>query len=134
MKQRLVLFAALILAIAGCATAYGPESFKGGYEEEWITETEFIVKSRGNGFTAESFVVAMAQLRSAEIAEEKGFPYFWFTPAQARESYYNGTYAGLEFEAKVTLLPQAQTIEIEPQGSLQKTSDVIAKLRPQLTS
>jgi hypothetical protein len=75
-------FLALILAAAmflfGCAgpTSYKPKDWTGGYADFCINETTYRVNFDGNAYVTINTVKDYAILRCAELALEKGFPYF----------------------------------------------------------
>jgi len=69
----LVLF---IIALSGCATAYQPKGFSGGYSETQLGENIFKVYFRGNGYTSPERASDFSLLRSAELMMENGFRYF----------------------------------------------------------
>lgn len=74
MRKLDLLFAVAILT--GCATAYKPRGFSGGYSETQLGENVFQVAFNGNGFTSRERAADFALLRSAELALEHGFPFF----------------------------------------------------------
>jgi len=66
----------LLVLLSGCATAYQPKSFAGGYSETRLGETIFQVFFRGNAYTSRERTTDFTLLRSAELALESGFRYF----------------------------------------------------------
>ena len=76
---RLGFFGVLcVLALAGCATAYSPQTALtgNGYSETRVAVNVWEVKFEGNTFTEREKAADMALLRSAELMEEHGFRYF----------------------------------------------------------
>jgi len=67
---------ALLVLLSGCASAYQPQSFTGGYSETQLGENIFQVSFRGNGYTRPERAADFSLLRSAELTLEKGFRYF----------------------------------------------------------
>lgn len=75
MKPLLIIIT-LLAVMFGCATAYQPVSFSGGFSETRLGENVFQVSFRGNGYTSRERASDFSLLRSAEIALENGFRYF----------------------------------------------------------
>jgi hypothetical protein len=67
---------ATLLALAGCATSYGPTGIGGGFSETRRADDIYVIHFRGNGYTKPEQVEEMAFLRAAELTIEKGFRYF----------------------------------------------------------
>jgi hypothetical protein len=65
-----------VLLLVGCATAYQPKGFSGGFSETQLGENIFQVSFRGNGYTRSERASDFSLLRSAEVAIEHGFKYF----------------------------------------------------------
>jgi hypothetical protein len=65
-----------VILLASCATPYQPKGFTGGFSETPLSENTFRVYFRGNGYTGEERAEDFTLLRSAQLAEEHGFPYF----------------------------------------------------------
>jgi hypothetical protein len=68
--------ALLLTALAGCATAYQSKGFTGGYSESQLSDNVFRVYFRGNAKTTAERAEDFTLLRSAELAQDHGFPYF----------------------------------------------------------
>ncbi|MBH2008319.1 MAG: hypothetical protein I8H71_01330 [Xanthomonadaceae bacterium] len=64
------------LALAGCATPYGPSGMAGGYSETRRADDIYIVRYQGNGFTKPEQAEEMVFLRAAELTVEKGYRFF----------------------------------------------------------
>lgn len=74
-----VLRAAVLLAVVsagGCATAYQPKSFSGGFSETELGPTSFKIDFSGNGFTSPERASDFAMLRAADKSIEDGCNYF----------------------------------------------------------
>ena len=72
----LYVFSLAWLTLAGCATPYQPEGFRGGYSDLQIDVNTFRVDFRGNGFTSRRTVEIYLLYRCAELTVEKGYDYF----------------------------------------------------------
>jgi hypothetical protein len=77
--RRIALAAALGLALAGCATAYGPESRWGGYSEQRLSDTVWWVRFGGNGFTTAETVQTYWLYHCADFTLGKGYDGFAIT-------------------------------------------------------
>lgn len=71
-----IISLALCAVLAGCATGYSQYGANGGYESTMLAKDTFLVGFRGNDLTNATRVRDFAMLRSAELALEKGYPYF----------------------------------------------------------
>jgi hypothetical protein len=87
---RSLIVSILILLLAGCATPYQKSGFAGGYSETQLGENIFRVHFRGNGYTGAERAEDFTLLRSAELSEEHGFPYFIIV--DSKENVDNSTY------------------------------------------
>lgn len=67
---------AVAVSIAGCATAYQPKSFTGGFSETDLGPTSFKIAFSGNGFTSAERASDFALLRAADKSIEAGCNYF----------------------------------------------------------
>lgn len=74
MKKMIVI--ALTFVISACATSYQKDGFTGGYEETWMSSDIVKVDFAGNGYTSSTRTADFSMLRVAELAIEKGYPYF----------------------------------------------------------
>ena len=87
--SRLGLAAVLIIGtlsgldLAGCATAYQPKSFSGGFSETQVGENSFDVYFRGNGQTHEERAEDFTLLRSAEVTLAHGYQFFIIVDSRA---------------------------------------------------
>jgi hypothetical protein len=75
-KHSRYLLALLIAPLIGCATAYGPRGFTGGYWDRRIASDIFQVGFRGNGFTRSEDAYNFALYHAAEVTQEAGYRYF----------------------------------------------------------
>ena len=66
----------LAVAVASCATGYGPRGLTGGYADEKIDETHYRVKFDGNGHASSDRVWSFWIYRCAELTKEKGYTHF----------------------------------------------------------
>jgi hypothetical protein len=62
--------------LVGCATAYKPNGFAGGFSDTQLAPDVFRVNFRGNGYTSAERVQNFAMLRAAELALEHGYSHF----------------------------------------------------------
>ena len=75
MKTKLTI-AFVLIFLSGCATAYKPIGFTGGYSDTQLGDNIFRVSFRGNGYTSSERATDFSLLRSAELALDHGFKYF----------------------------------------------------------
>jgi hypothetical protein len=71
-----ILSLLLCAGLLGCATPYQNMGFRGGVAAEQITADVYRIKSRGNGYTAQSTVQDYALLKAAETAKSVGASHF----------------------------------------------------------
>ncbi len=86
-----------VLFSVGCATAYQPAGFTGGYTESRLGPDAFTVWFQGNRYTAASRVSDFTMLRAAELTLESGYRYFVLlgeTDRTSRHRSLNTTYNG----------------------------------------
>ncbi|MDP3290752.1 MAG: hypothetical protein Q8M43_01845 [Sulfuricurvum sp.] len=88
--MRVIAILLVILFLGGCATAYQPQSFSGGFSETQLDTNVFTITFKGNGYTGRDKANDFALLRSAELALEHGFKYFAIVDAQQYSK--NSTY------------------------------------------
>jgi hypothetical protein len=67
---------AVSIALAACASAYGPSTLTGGFEQRQLSEGVWRVTYNGNGYTTEETVQTYWLYRSAELALEQGYDGF----------------------------------------------------------
>ncbi len=75
-------FLLLPLLLAGCATAYQPEGFTGGFSDVMTGPDTAIVTFSGNGFTTERRMLGMLLIRCADVTLQHGYRYFVITGFQ----------------------------------------------------
>ena len=74
-RGRAVILLAVAL-LAGCATAYQPSGFTGGFEETRLSDDMYEVRFFGNGYTSSGRTSQFVLRRCAELALENGYRYF----------------------------------------------------------
>jgi hypothetical protein len=74
--MRIVLAVALATALGGCATGYGKSGLTGGYWDKPGPGELVEVGFDGNGYIAAEKVEVYLLFRAAEIARQRGKPYF----------------------------------------------------------
>jgi hypothetical protein len=67
---------ALLLLLAGCATAYHPENLTGGYTDFRQEETTYRVRFKGNNYTSRDKVEQFLLYRCAELTTQLGYDHF----------------------------------------------------------
>lgn len=85
---RLIGLAAML---AGCATAYQPMGFSGGYTELQLSQDTYRVTVSGNGYTSTNRAEEIALLRAAELTLEKGFERFAVVGGGVSQEYAGTT-------------------------------------------
>lgn len=66
----------VLVSLGGCATAYQPKSFTGGFSETDLGPTSFKIGFSGNGFTSPERASDFAMLRAADKSIGDGCNYF----------------------------------------------------------
>lgn len=74
--MRVTIVVLLITVFSGCATAYQPKGFTGGYSVIKLGEKSFQITFDGNFSTSLERASDFSLLRSAEMALANGFRYF----------------------------------------------------------
>lgn len=74
--KRLVTLTIAGSILAGCATAYKPSGFSGGFSETQLAENVWRVRFNGNGYTRSQRAEDLALLRSAELTLTNGYTHF----------------------------------------------------------
>lgn len=69
-------FAAALLMLHGCATAYGKRGITGGYSDQRLDDTHYIVRFDGNGYASADRVWSFWIYRCAQLTAFYGFKYF----------------------------------------------------------
>jgi hypothetical protein len=63
--------------LCACATSYQPQGLTGaGYVESWRGDDKLVITYEGNVYTRPAVAEAMAMLRAAELALERGYTHF----------------------------------------------------------
>lgn len=71
-KIRIVL-ALSMAAFAGCATEYGPSTWKGGYRDAHIRDNVYYVEFTGNAWVDSVTAAQYFERRAKEVCEENGY-------------------------------------------------------------
>ena len=66
----------IFITLGGCATAYQPRGFTGGFSETQLDTNIFHITFTGNSFTSRERTNDFVLLRSAEITLQHGYHYF----------------------------------------------------------
>ena len=66
----------MAIALAGCATPYQKNGFRGGYSDVQLDSNTFNVEFRGNGYTRRQTVEIYLLYRCAQLTAEAGYDYF----------------------------------------------------------
>lgn len=99
-RSILALLAATGLGLAGCATVppyYGPigPDHLTGYSNLQLDQTHYQVTYHGDSSTPRDTVEEFLLLRSAQVAQEAGYPYFVFdTRGTKSRTYYYAMFTG----------------------------------------
>jgi hypothetical protein len=80
--MRIIATLSIILALGGCATAYEPNGWSGGFAESQLDTNVFNITFKGNEYTDREKANDYALLRSAEVALQNGYQYFVIIDAQ----------------------------------------------------
>ena len=71
-----LLSAVLVLTLAGCATGYHAQGYRGGYADRWQSERTVTITYNGNAYVSPERVAEYALLRACELTLERGFTHF----------------------------------------------------------
>ena len=88
MRKTVTVLASIVLA--ACATGYHSRGFSGGFSETQLDENVFQVNFSGNGYTSRERAADFTLMRSAELAQKKGFNFFIIADRADHSS--NGSY------------------------------------------
>lgn len=120
MNKGLMLAAVFMgaLAIAGCATSYGPAGFAGGYSDARLAHDTFSVSFNGNAWVSGQKAADLALLRAAELASESGYPYFVILQSNSHANV--GSYTGMQTTNLITgqVTPGSTTVFSKPGSTL----------------
>jgi hypothetical protein len=67
---------AVLIPLAGCATAYRPENITGGYSDFRVEDTTYRVRFKGNNYTSRDKVEQFLLYRCAEVTAQLGYDHF----------------------------------------------------------
>jgi len=67
---------AVLIPLAGCATAYRYENITGGYSNFHVEETTYRVRFKANNYTSRDKVEAFLLYRCAELTDQLGYDHF----------------------------------------------------------
>ena len=67
---------AVLIPLAGCATAYQHEKITGGYTDFSLAETTYRVRFKGNNYTPRDKVEQFLLYRCAELTAQLGYDHF----------------------------------------------------------
>ena len=106
MKTGCVLIATgLVLALAGCATAFQPKGLSGGYSATALAPNVFEIYFHGNGYTSEERAKDFALLEAADVTLAHGFEYFQIAAGSSKAN------------TQAAYLPQYSTTTASAYGS-----------------
>jgi hypothetical protein len=70
------LLVAVLLVFCGCATGYGKRGLAGGYSEQKLDSSHYLIAFDGNGYASEARVWYFWIYRCAELTRQEGYVYF----------------------------------------------------------
>jgi hypothetical protein len=79
----------LTLLIWTCATPYGPKGLLGGYSDKQVADNIYEIRFEGNQHTPTKKVKTYLLYRCAEVAREKGYPYFMILSDESYRQIYS---------------------------------------------
>jgi hypothetical protein len=80
---KLVVWMLMAAMLTSCATAYQKRGLTGGYGENKIDDSHYVVYFNGNGYASKDRVWYFWIYRCAQLTREKGFSYFSIEPIQS---------------------------------------------------
>lgn len=86
LHAKLAIAVAFTLALGGCVTGYGAAGLTGGYKDQKVDDSHYLVKFDGNGNTSRDRVWYFWINRCAELTQQKGFEYFSIEPTRKAAS------------------------------------------------
>ena len=89
MRQFIALGFGLLLA--GCATAYQPMGFTGGYSEVQLNADTYQITVAGNGYTSTDRAQKIALLRASELTLSAGYRRFTVLGGNVSQQYAGST-------------------------------------------
>jgi hypothetical protein len=84
---RSIVVATCAFALAGCATAYQPMGFSGGYSEVQLNADTYQILVAGNGYTSTDRAQKIALLRAADLTIAAGFKRFVVLSGNVSQQY-----------------------------------------------
>lgn len=102
----LFLVLSVPLLLAGCATAYQPSGFTGGFDETRLSDTMFEVRFLGNGYTTSARSSQFVLRRCAELALENGYRYFELIGDTDNDYSQEGWVSRPRTFARIRLVPE----------------------------
>ena len=120
--KNLAIAVVTAISISACSTSYKATGLTGGYSELPLAKDVYEVSFRGNGYTSGEKTRDLALLRSAELVQSKGYPYFMIvngaTDVRSREVEWLGgqtntmvTSYGGTMNAYTTYTPPTTSVE-----------------------
>lgn len=91
MQHKAIAILASAFLLGGCATAYQPMSFSGGYSEVRLNAETIQISVAGNGYTSTERARNIALLRAADLTLESGFKRFVVLGGQVGQEYAGST-------------------------------------------
>ena len=67
---------AVLIPLAGCATAYRPENLTGGYTNFQLADKAYRVRFKGNNYTSRDKVEQFLLYRCAQLTTQLGYEHF----------------------------------------------------------
>ncbi|MCP9291387.1 CC0125/CC1285 family lipoprotein [Gracilimonas sediminicola] len=125
MQLRFIFLSLILLTlfIAGCATSYHPENWRGyGFTEKQLSEQSYLVSFSGNSRTSPTDVQHMLLRRCAELTIQNGFSYFLILDKDSDKkseisySEISEEYDHSESFTKSVQIYMAHEKEISPEG------------------
>lgn len=125
MQLRFIFLSLILLTlfIAGCATSYHPENWRGyGFIEKQLSEQSYLVSFSGNSRTSPTDVQHMLLRRCAELTIQNGFSYFLILDKDSdKNSEFSYSEVSQEYDhsesfTKSVQIYMAHEKEISPEG------------------
>lgn len=84
------LGAVAALTLVGCATTYQQSGFTGGYSDQKINESAYVVSFSGNGFASRERIWYFWMYRCAQLTRQSGYQLFAIRPLQKSAGAFRG--------------------------------------------
>lgn len=117
MKIRFYAVLAALLVAGGCATAYQPKSFTGGYSEVRLNAETVEISVAGNGYTSTERARNIALLRAADLTLESGFKRFIVLGGQVGQEYAGSSPVVVNRVGNTLIASGGEAIQ-KPSGSI----------------